>query len=48
MTAIGEVKLFFSERLRPIDEILDLNLTSISNDEVFDIKYTTFVGADLE
>lgn len=48
MTPVGEVKLYFSEMLRPIDEMNDLNLTVISNNQVFDISYLTNVGADME
>ena len=46
MTALGEVKMVFSEPLKSIDELEKLNLTSISNEQVFKVLYSTKVGGD--
>ena len=48
MTPIGEVKFYFSEPLRSINEFKDLNLTSISNDYVFNVLYQTYANEDQE
>lgn len=45
------IKFTFSEPLKSIDEMEQVNLTSISNDNVFNVKYQTYVedeGADDE
>lgn len=39
MNNMGEVKFRFSEPLLSIDEIDRINLTSISDDRVFEVKY---------
>lgn len=45
-TPLGEVSMFFSENLKSIDEIEMLNLTSISNNFVFKVQYSTNVESD--
>ena len=46
MTPLGQVKLSFSEDLKSIEELKQLNLTSISNNQVFKVLYSTKVGAN--
>lgn len=43
MTSLGEVKLYFTEALKSIDEFENLNLTAISNNNSFNILYQTYV-----
>ena len=40
--------MYFSEELRSIEELDSLNLTSISNDQVFNVLYSTKVESSDE
>lgn len=46
MNPLGEIKFYFSERLKSIDDLDLLNLTMISNDAFFKVQYKTYVGSD--
>lgn len=43
MTPIGEVKFYFSEPLKAIEEFDQLNLDTISNEKYFKVLYSTYV-----
>lgn len=46
MTPLGEAKFFFSEPVKPIDELEYLNKTVISNDGFFRILYHSYVETE--
>ena len=46
MNQLGVVKFHFSEELRSIEDMHPLNLTFLSNDDIFEVEYHTLVEVE--
>lgn len=48
MNELGVVSFYFSEDLKPIEDLDQLNLTILSSIDVFEVEYHTMVQSDEE